>query len=119
MRSLLLLFAVFAGCSSPCGGGAFSSWTLTNCNLTVEITGAPYGFTVKDATGKAVLASAGAGAQDGYGSVGWTSGAVFIDNIADDGYFSFDSALDPWRDQLRVTAASITPTEVDLVLDGG
>ncbi len=111
---------VFAGCSSACGGGTSqSSWTLTNGAVTVEITGAPYGFTVKDATGRAVLATTGAGSAEGYGSVGWTSGKVFLDDIVDAGYYSFDTALDPWRDSLRVTAASVTPTEVDLVLDGG
>ncbi|HXU68792.1 MAG TPA: TIM-barrel domain-containing protein [Polyangia bacterium] len=87
--------------------------------MTVEITGSPYGFTVKDATGRAVLATAGGGAGDGYGSVGWTSGKVFLDDIVDAGYYAFDTALDPWRDHLRVTAASVTPTSVELMLDGG
>jgi alpha-glucosidase (family GH31 glycosyl hydrolase) len=120
VRSILCAFLVFAGCSNPCGGGtSASSWTLSNGSITVEITGAPYGFTVKDASGRAVLASAGKGAGDGYGSVGWTSGRIFLDNIVDAGYYAFDTALDPWRDNLRVTAASTTPTSVDLTLDGG
>src|SRR6185312_3498740 len=123
MRSFLLAFAVFAfgaGCGGPCGGGASdSSWTLSNGSMTVEITGSPYGFTVKDATGRAVLATAGGGAGDGYGSVGWTSGKVFLDNIVDAGYYAFDTALDPWRDNLRVIAATTTPESVDLTMEGG
>jgi len=120
VRSICLAFLVFAGCGGPCGSGtSASSWTLSNSSITVEITGAPYGFTVKDASGRAVLASAGKGGGDGYGSVGWTSGKVFLDDIVDAGYYAFDTALDPWRDDLRVTAASTTPTEVDLTLDGG
>ena len=120
MRSILLAFLVFAGCGGPCGGGTTaSSWTLSNGAVTVEIQAAPYGFTVKDASGRTVLATAGAGGGDGYGSIGWTSGKIFIDTPVDDGYYSFDTALDPWRDELRVTTASVTPDEVDLTLDGG
>lgn len=117
---LACALSVFAGCSSPCGGGtSASSWTLSNDAVTVEIRGEPYGFTVKDASGRVVLASAGAGSADGYGSLGWTSGKTFWSSIASSGYYSFDSVLDPWRDQLRVTAASTTPGSVDLTLDGG
>ena len=120
MRSILLAFALFAGCSPPCGGGSpASSWTLANGSVTVEIRGAPYGFTVKDASGRTVLATAGGGAGDGYGSLGWTSGKIFLANIVDAGYYSFDTVLDPWRDNLRVSAATTTPDSVELTLDGG
>ena len=58
-------------------------------------------------SGRVVLATRPAAARgDGYGSVGWTSGRVFLDNIVDAGYYAFDTALDPWRDALRVTDAS-------------
>jgi hypothetical protein len=123
MRSLYLVALVFlvgAGCGSPCGSGiAQSSSTLSNGIITVEITGAPYGFTVKDGSGRVVLATRGGGSGDGYGSVGWTSGRVFLDNIVDAGYYAFDTALDPWRDSLRVTDTSTSGDSVTLTLDGG
>jgi sulfoquinovosidase len=117
VRSILCAFVIFAGCSSPCGGGvSASSWTLQNDAISVEITASPYGFTVKDASGRAVLRTSGAGAADGYGSIGWTSGKIFLSNIVDPGYYAFDTALDPWRDELHVTAATTTPDSVDLTL---
>ncbi|HEX9102119.1 MAG TPA: TIM-barrel domain-containing protein, partial [Polyangia bacterium] len=129
MRSHLRAFPIFSGllalafaggCASPCGSGtSATSWTLSNGAVTVEIRGAPYGFSVKDATGRVVLATAGGGSGDGYGSLGWTSGKVFFGTIASAGYTSFDTVLDPWRDQLRVSAASTTPQSVDLTLTGG
>ncbi len=113
----LLAALVAAGCAAPCGGGvAQSSWTLSNGTLTVEIAAAPYALTVKDASGRVVLRSAGAGSADGYGSLGFTNGKVFFGTIASAGYTSFDTALDPWRDDLRVTAASASPGSVDLTL---
>lgn len=117
MRSILFAFAIFCGCSAPCGSGvSASSWTLQNDAITVEISASPYGFVVKDTTGRAVLRSAGAGSGDGYGSVGFTTGNIFLSNIVDPGYYAFDTALDPWRDELRVTDASTTPGSVDLTL---
>jgi alpha-glucosidase (family GH31 glycosyl hydrolase) len=119
VRSTLVAFLIFAGCSDPCGsGGSAASWTLQNGRVTVVIQRSPYSFTVKDANGKTVLSSLGAGKGDGYGALGWTSGKVFLSNIVDAGYYAFDTALDPWRDDLRVVAASTTSDRVDLVLEG-
>jgi sulfoquinovosidase len=64
-----------------------------------------------------VLSTLGAGQGDGYGALGWTSGKVFFGTIVSAGYFSFDSVLDPWRDQLHVTAANQTADSVELVLE--
>lgn len=122
----VVVFGVAAGCSGPCGDGtSASSWTLRNDSISVEIRASPYGYTVRDATGRAVLSTrdAGAGgsapgtAGEGYGAVGFTSGKIFLANIVDAGYFAFDTALDPWRDELRVTAASQTADALELTLE--
>lgn len=122
MRFTLVAFLVVAGCpgcNDRCGNGtSASSWTLQNGALTVTIQRSPYSFTVADSSGRAVLATRGAGAHDGYGALGWTSGKVFLADIVDAGYYSFDTALDPWRDDLHVVAAAATPTTVELTLEG-
>ena len=118
--SPLALFVSFvaAGCSDPCGpGSAARSWTLSNGALTVEIQRDPYGYTVSDPSGHPIVSTLRAGSGDGYGALGWTSGKVFFANLVDAGYFSFDSALDRWRDQLRVTAAHQTADRVELTLE--
>ncbi|MDB4967189.1 MAG: Alpha-xylosidase [Myxococcales bacterium] len=85
--------------------------------MTVVIHTAPYGYSVADAGGRALVSTLGAGSGDGYGAVGYTSGKIFLGNIVDAGYFAFDTALDPWRDDLRVTAAAQTADRVELTLE--
>ena len=116
IASLALVFA------SACGTDLPSSWKAGNDRLSVTVTRAPYGFTVSDASGKQLLATRGDGAQDGYGSVGYTTGTVSWMNIATLGYYDFGPDLDPWRDRWTVTAATATPSEIDVTLtspDGG
>jgi alpha-D-xyloside xylohydrolase len=63
-----------------------------------------------------VLDGLGAGAGDGYGGVGWTSGSVFVSHPGSPGYFNFSTELDPWRDAYEVTAATAGATTLDLTL---
>jgi alpha-glucosidase len=107
------------GSSDPCVTSDVSpAYVLTAPGISVEIATAPYTVTVKDATGRAVVTSAGAGAggADGYGPTAWTTGAITTDNIGTSGYFLFQPSLDPWRGALEVTAAESTPTSVTLTL---
>src|SRR5438105_3175024 len=117
MRGMLLLCLL-----SGCGPSLPSSWTLKETGITVEVARSPLVITVRDRDGNPVLSSLGKGAHDGNGTVGWTTGQLFWDNIAIKGYYSFDSTLDPWRDDWSVTAAAQkSPTQLDLSLagDGG
>ncbi len=105
--------------SAACGPSAGGSWTLQAPGVTVEIHGNPYSLTVRDGTGAEVLDSLGAGAGDGYGALGWTSGTTSWAQNVSPGYFTFDSTLDPWRD--RWTVAEVTHIDgatLDLVLQG-
>jgi alpha-glucosidase len=121
VRSLLLVVLVAACGSDPlCGSGKVDSqYTLSNATLTVVITTAPYSLEIRDASGHPVLASAGAGSGDGYGSLGWTTGKASAEKYVDQGYFTFGANLDPWRDHGRVISATQTATELDLVVETG
>ncbi|HEY3357227.1 MAG TPA: TIM-barrel domain-containing protein [Polyangia bacterium] len=109
--AVLLGVALGAGCGG--GGGAAcphdgtvpATLTVAGGGLTLEVQADPYGYTLRDAAGRAVLTTLGAGAQDGYGSLGWTTGKVAWSNIVSPGYFQFAPTLDPWRDRFRVVAA--------------
>jgi alpha-glucosidase (family GH31 glycosyl hydrolase) len=110
---VLVLFC--AACSS-----VPPSYTLAADGITVTVITSPYHYSVADATGNVVLTSAGDGAGDGYGTVGWTTGQLFWGTIAVLGYFTFDTALDPWRDAPSVTAASQTdPSALTVYLSSG
>ncbi len=121
---LLLILLPGAGCSDPlpcASGNPEAGYTLAGAGITVEVTRSPYRYLVKDATGAVVLSSAGAGKKDGYGTVGWTNGQLFWGNNVSPGYFTFDTNLEPWRDDWTVVAASqpnATSLEITLAQAG-
>lgn len=92
------------------------SFTLAGAGVTVEVTSAPYGYTVRDGDGTAVLTTLGPGAGDGYGGVAWTTGLVSTDRFVAPGYFSFYPTLDPWRDRFEVVAATQEATRLTVTL---
>lgn len=98
MKHLAVCVLLLAACESN------RTYTLAADGITVTVSTLPYRFSVADASGTTVLTSAGDGAKDGYGTVGWTTGQLFWDNIAIRGYYSFDTQLDPWRDVPSVNA---------------
>jgi alpha-glucosidase (family GH31 glycosyl hydrolase) len=118
--TLLLVCAAACGSSDPTcvHGDVAPSLTIQNAGMTVTVGTDPYGFEVHDASGALVLATAGAGTGDGYGSLGWTSGSTVIKRYLDPGYADFSATLDPWRDHLKVVSANVTGSEVDVVLEG-
>ncbi len=101
MKQLLFCLCL-AGCNTlP------DEWTLSSSGVTVVVTRQPYGYTVADGSGKAVLSTAGSGKGDGYGSVGWTTGRTDWSSIASAGYYQFDTYFDKWRDGHSVTSAKL------------
>ena len=111
MRRILLAL-VLTGCGSPdCGDGiAAAQLTLQSTDMTVEIATRPYALTVRDASGKVLLDT---------GTLGWTTGSFGIGKALYSGYAFFDPRLDPWREELRVVAATQTDQEIDVSLSGG
>ncbi len=114
MRHLLVglaPLAVVGGCSStPCGDGIDAAQlTMQSADMTVEIATTPYALTVRDATGKVVLDT---------GSLGWTTGPNPIGKSLFSGYLFLAPQFDPWREDLRVVAATQTDHEIDVTLRG-
>src|SRR5437879_2742884 len=108
MRHVLLVL-VATGCSSPdCGDGvAAAQLTLQSADLTVAIATKPYALTVTDAGGNVVLDR---------GTIRWTTGNIGIGKALYNGYFFFDPTFDPWREDLRVVAATQRADELDVTL---
>lgn len=114
MRHVLVglgLSLVMTGCGGPdCGDGvSVEMLTLASADLTLEIGTHPYTLTVRDASGKAVAET---------GTLGWTTGDMGIGKALYNGYFFFEPHFDPWREDLRVVAATQTDTEIDVTLRG-
>jgi alpha-glucosidase len=106
-----LLLALVVACSSPpCGDGVSESqFTLQNSDLTVQIATNPYGLTVIDASGTTVLQNS---------TFGWTSGIMGIKPALYNGYVFLAPNLDPYREDLRVVAATQSDGELDVTLHG-
>lgn len=118
----LVLAACLAACGddSPCAHGPVpASLTMELNGTSVTVMTDPYGFEVFSLSNGDVLASAGAGSGDGYGSLGWTTGSAVIKRYIDPGYADFGASLDPWRDHMKVVSATATDHEIDVVLDAG
>ena len=96
MRFCALVLMLGACGSDPlCGSGKVADQlTLSNAGMTVIVTTSPYSLEIRDAAGNPVLAGAGAGSGDGYGTLGWTSGQASIEKYVDQGYFTFGANLD-------------------------
>jgi alpha-glucosidase (family GH31 glycosyl hydrolase) len=110
----LAFIALLAGCSDlP------ARWTIAADGVAVEVTRAPFGYTVRDGGGQIVLRSRQNGKKDGYGALGWNSGRIEWGNIATLGYYTADPVLDVWRDSHEVTAATVRPDRLELALSGG
>jgi alpha-glucosidase (family GH31 glycosyl hydrolase) len=109
LRWLGLLALALAGCGGgtacPHGGNVPAVLTAQGGGLTLEVQTAPYGYTLRDAAGRAVLTTLGGGQQDGYGGLGWTSGKLGWAPIITQGYTQFAPQLEPWRDRFTVVAA--------------
>jgi sulfoquinovosidase len=120
MKWWLVVCLAACGSSDPlCKHGPVApSLTIANAGMTVIVSTDPYGFEVHDGSGNLVLATEGAGSGDGYGALGWTTGAVTIKPYIDPGYANYTDALDPWRDHGKVASATATDSEIDVVLEG-
>jgi alpha-glucosidase (family GH31 glycosyl hydrolase) len=105
---------------ASCGSSVPATLTIAADGITVTVSTRPYRYTVADASGTVVLASAPEGSGDGWGPVGWTTGQLFWGTIAVPGYFTFDTQLDPWRDAPSVTQATqLDPATLELTLSSG
>src|SRR5581483_10426998 len=103
MRYALAVTLALASCN---GGSLPAQWTLSAPGISLTVERAPYSFAVRDPSGQVVLSSLADGKRDGYGAVGWTTGKVFWDHVVSPGYFTFDTAFDPWRDNWTVISAT-------------
>jgi hypothetical protein len=112
----LLALLLVAACSSNGGDPFPPGWTLVAPGIRVEILRDPYRLRVLDAAGDPLLESAGAGAADGYATLGWTTGTIQMTPYISPGYTKVFPNLDPWRDQLNVVAATATETSLELTL---
>lgn len=122
--SLLVLALTLTGCTSGGGSGRGissgggggnsvappSSWAITASGIRVEVRRSPYGFTVHDATGVAVLDTAAGGA------VAFATGQVAITAGVSPGYFKTVPGLDPWRGDWEVSQANATADTVTVTL---
>src|SRR5450432_2440582 len=110
VRHLLFAF-VLTSCSSPtCGDGVGSELlTMQSVDMSVEIATSPYAITVHDATGNIVL---------DHGTLGWTTGPMPIGKSLYSGYLFLAPSFDPWREDLRVVAATQKDQEIDVSLQG-
>jgi alpha-glucosidase (family GH31 glycosyl hydrolase) len=107
---LVVLLLAPTACSPPCGDGVSAAQlTMQSADMTVEISTKPYGLTVLDATGKVVVQR---------GTLGWTSGNFEIGKALYNGYYFFTPNFDPWRENLRVVAATQKAGEIDVTLHG-
>jgi alpha-glucosidase (family GH31 glycosyl hydrolase) len=124
---VLAPFFAFAACGDnatmmdPCGSGSVpDSFTISASGVSVSIQSSPYRYTVSDGSGKAVLTSSQQGDGSGWGALGWTTGTTSWRDISAPGYFEFDPAFDPWRDQLKVVAVEKQAGDrLDLTLSSG
>jgi alpha-glucosidase (family GH31 glycosyl hydrolase) len=100
MRRLVAITLLVAACSpTP------PDQVLAADGITVTIGSAPYRLTLRDASGRTVLASRPTGGGDGYGSVGWTSGQIDYETGVSPGYFTISKILDGWRDRFEVVSS--------------
>jgi alpha-glucosidase (family GH31 glycosyl hydrolase) len=111
----LLLLACAAACSGD-GDGLPASYELAAPGIRVTIARKPYHVTVADTAGHVVLDGLAAGAGDGYGALGFTTGTIDIHSTITPGYFRADLKLDAWRDGFEIVAASATATTLEATL---
>lgn len=114
-RAILALGALSLVSSGACGdnvprcgsaAGLPDAWVLDGEGVLVTIERAPYRVTVRDGSGRVVLASVpGDGDGDGYATVAWTTGTTEYRPELSPGYTHFEAHLDPWRDGTEVVAA--------------
>ncbi len=111
---LLVLLSLFL---PGCGDSEKSDvLVLAAPGVRVEVSRDPYGYTVYDQSGRAVLTTLGRGNRDGYGSLSWAPGSVEWENIVSPGYFKITPKLLAWRADFVVVEASQSDGELDLVL---
>jgi len=84
--------------------------------VSVEITRDPFALSVRDGSGREVLAS-----SDAMGLVAWTSGRLEwgqTGSLGSPGYYTVDPVLEPWRAARRVISVEHSePTAAELLLD--
>jgi alpha-D-xyloside xylohydrolase len=93
-------------------------WTLEAPGIVVEVRREPYGVTVRDASGRAVLETAPEPLGDGYAAAAWTTGTVrWSTNPLTAGQYTFRTSLDPWREGLRVVEDRLDGDALVLVVE--
>lgn len=100
MRRSLVAILLLSACSSTP-----PDQVLSADGITVTIGSAPYRLTIRDASGRTVLASRPDGGGDGYGSVGWTSGRIDYEVGVSPGFYTITKILDDWRDRFEVVSS--------------
>jgi alpha-glucosidase (family GH31 glycosyl hydrolase) len=83
--------------------------SIQSADMTVEITTNPYALAVRDANGATIVEDS---------TFGWTSGVMGIKPALFNGYVFLAPNLDPYREQLRVVAATQKDQEIDVTLHG-
>ena len=88
-----------------CAADVPATLGLRASGIAVEVATCPFGLTVRDDAGRAVLASR-AGADDhadGWGAIGDADGMTYWTPQVSPGYYGFDATL-AWRDRWHVDA---------------
>ncbi len=117
MVRLLVCALVLAGCGDDLGRGLPDAWHLHAEGVTVDVERSPLRFTVRDASGRAVLTSLADGRGDGYAAMALSDGDVEYRQFVTPGYTQFEAYLDPWRDRHEVLDAEWTPARLVLALE--
>ncbi len=106
------LLVALSGCGSP-----DSLHILSGRDITVEVRADPYGLTVRDGSGRVVLASRDGGGDD-FAPLGWAAGQVQWRRGLLPGYYEFSPALAPWHRAGRVTSVERDGARLTVVISG-
>lgn len=97
------------GCGAP-----DAIHVLSGPDITVEVRESPYGLTVRDGTGRVVLASRDGG--DGFAPLGFAAGAVDWQPGLLPGYYQFAFTPSAWHRAGHVTAVEQSSSRLTVVL---
>jgi sulfoquinovosidase len=118
-----IVLGLVLSCSTGCGqdeqvgAGMPDSWLLSDTGIEVEVLRQPYGYVVRDGSGREVVQTLGEPRGEGYAPIAWTSGEIaWSTPFLTKGTFRFEPELDPWRESWRVEDAVASDGELTLVL---
>jgi len=99
--------------------GPADSWELAANGIKIVIQKDPYGYTVYNESGQAVLSSLGKGDRDGYGSLAWTTGTINWQTVISPGYYGFEPDLRAWKADFKVEEVIEGESQIETVLIKG